>query len=671
MSDQLIVLDGSTFFVSDLRGDAAGTGPVGFFHRDMRHLSVWRLLIEEEPIRVLSSRTVDYYSARIFGTLASVRPGDNSVVSIRRDRIVSDGIHEDLSIENHSDSERRVRVELEYGSDFADLFEVKYLLDKRGRSWTEIEGPEVTLWYERDGYRRGTKLVFDAIEELDASSARFELVLAPRQRWDLCIDVHCLVDGELHRPRAGHGGFGTLEPQMPLNLQQWMADAPDLISSHDPLRHTYEQSLLDLASLRFRPLDDLRWSLPAAGLPWFMALFGRDSLITAYQALPFQPHLAQTTLEALAELQATHDDAFRDAEPGKILHELRCGELTAIGERPHSPYYGSHDATALFLILLDEYERWTGDHALLRTLESSARAALAWIESSGDPDGDGYLEYQTRSSQGLANHSWKDSWNSMLFADGHIAESPIATCEIQGYAYDARMRTARLARVVWDDKLLAERLERDAAELKRRFNRDFWSERRGHFVLALDAAKRQVDSMTSNVGHLLWSGIVDDERAEATIARLAGHDMCSGWGIRTMAEGDSGYNPIEYHNGTVWPHDTSIVAEGLRRYGARPAATQLAFNLIEAADAFGHQLPEVFAGFPRQETTIPVEFPTSCKPQAWAAGAVLLAVRTLLGLDPDGPELTTEPYLPDEIASLGLRRVPFRNARVDLPEPGR
>jgi glycogen debranching enzyme len=454
---------------------------------------------------------------------------------------------------------------------------------------------------------------------------------------------------------------------MPQSLEQWMADAPELVSSYDPLRHSYEQSLLDLASLRFRPLDDLRWSLPAAGLPWFMALFGRDSLITAYQALPFQPHLAQTTLEALAELQATDDDAFRDAEPGKILHELRCGELTALGERPHSPYYGSHDATALFLILLDEYEQWTGDHALLRALEPSARAALAWIESSADPDGDGYLEYRTRSSQGLANQSWKDSWNSMLFADGQLAEPPIATCEIQGYAYDARMRTARLARLVWNDNLLAERLESDAAELKRRFNRDFWSERRGHFVLALDRTKRQVDAMTSNVGHLLWSGIVDEERAESTIERLVAPDMYSGWGIRTMAATDSGYNPIEYHNGTVWPHDTSIVAEGLRRYGARAAATRLAFNVIEAADAFDYQLPEVFAGFPRHDTVIPVEFPTSCKPQAWAAGAVLLALRTFLGLDPDGSKLTGSPYLPDEITSLGLARVPFRTARVDVP----
>jgi glycogen debranching enzyme len=417
--------------------------------------------------------------------------------------------------------------------------------------------------------------------------------------------------------------------------------------------------MVDLAALRFRPLKSLSYSLPAAGLPWFMALFGRDSLITAYQALPFQPHLARTTLEALTHWQANEDDAFRDAEPGKILHELRLGVLTMLGERPHSPYYGTHDATPLFLILLDEYERWAGDRDFVRSLRPAAMKALEWIERYGDRDGDGYLEYQTRSSEGLANQCWKDSWNSILFHDGTVATGPIATCEIQGYAYDARVRVARLAREVWDDPSLADRLERDAAALRERFNRDYWIEARGHYALALDGEKRQVDAMCSNVGHLLWSGIVPDNRAAMLVKRLTAPEMFTGWGVRTMSANDAGYNPIEYHNGTIWPHDTAIVAEGMRRYGHREAASHLALMLIQAADAFEYRLPEVFAGFSRDETGAPVEYPTASRPQAWAAGAPLLALRTALGLDVVDGILRIDPHLSEGWGQVRLEKIPL------------
>ncbi len=669
MSDELVVLDGSSFFVSDRRGDAAGHGATGFFHSDMRHLSRWELLVEGEPVRVLTSRVVDYYSARVFATLQTERVGDNPTVSVQRDRIVSDGVHEDVFVENHGVADRPVRLELRFDADFADIFEVKDGIEKRGKRWVETGDGELTLWYEREGFRRGTRLVFDHPGDLEANSIRFAFTLPPRGRWALCVDVRCMVDGEERAPRAGHGGFGRLEPQMPMTLEEWMEDAPSLETDHDGLRHTYRQSLLDLAALRFRPFDDMEWSLPAAGLPWFMALFGRDSLLTTYQALPFQPQLAAATLTALAHKQATSYDDFRDAEPGKILHEFRRGELTALGERPHSPYYGTHDATPLFLVLLDEYERWTADTQLVESMEGAARAALAWIEGPGDLDGDGYLEYQRRSRRGLENQCWKDSDNSVLFADGRVAAPPIATCEIQGYAYDARQRMARLAREVWGDDALAERLETDAALLKERFNRDFWHQGRNHFVLALDGKKRQVDAMTSNVGHLLWSGIVDDDHAAAVVQRLMTPDMFSGWGVRTMSCDDAGYSPIEYHNGTVWPHDTSLVAEGLRRYGARQAASLLVSGLLDAAGHFDHQLPEVFAGFSRDLTAMPVEYPTASRPQAWAAGAVLLGIRTLLGLDPAGDDLRVDPHLPPSVTRLALRNVPWRGRRVDASYP--
>jgi glycogen debranching enzyme len=462
---------------------------------------------------------------------------------------------------------------------------------------------------------------------------------------------------------------------MRAELDAWIAEAPGIDTDWEPLRGVYERSLVDLAALRLYPEGVPEGaSVPAAGLPWFMALFGRDSLIASYQALPIRPDLARTTLIALAARQAEGFDDFRDAEPGKILHELRFGELTALGEWPHSPYYGTADATPLFLVLLDEYERWTGDADLVCALEPAARAALAWIDQYGDLDGDGYVEYQRRNPRnGLDNQCWKDSPSSILFADGSRAQPPIACCEIQGYAYDARMRCARLAERFWDDPELAGGLRGQAAALRRRFHDDFWIDGGGYYALALDRDKRRVDSLTSNIGHLLWSGILDPEPAAHVAGHLMDERLYSGWGIRTMAAGDGGYNPLEYHDGTVWPHDTSLIAEGLRRYGHRDEAGQLVVALVEAAAGFTAALPEVFAGYPRALTESPVEFPTACRPQAWSSGAPLLGLRTLLGMEPDGDQLTAAPALPEPIGRLELRGVPGRWGRVDIPTrtPGR
>ena len=668
MAEALVVLDGSTFFVSSRSGDVEpGADASGYFFADMRHLSTWQLLADGEPLKVLSSGTVDYYSASIHATLARARVGKNPTVTVRRDRFVSDGVHEDLIVTNNSSQPARLELELRFGADFADLFEVKNPRPKRGTTSAEVGADRVTFSYRRDGFGRGTIVAFGAAGELSADRARFDIELAPRDSWRCCIEVSTVVDGKVFGPGHGCAAFDRPRPKMPLSLDEWFDDAPRLRTGHDTLTHTYRQSLIDLAALRFRPSESVSWSLPAAGLPWFMALFGRDSLITSHQALPFQPHLALTTLEALAEMQATEFEDFRDAEPGKVLHELRCGELARLGEVPHTPYYGTHDATPLFLVLLDEYERWTGDLELVRRLEPAARAALRWVRQYGDPDSDGYLEFRTRSPAGLINQGWKDSWNSSLFADGRIAEPPIALCEVQGYAYDARMRTARLARLAWGDPALAARLETEAAELRRRFNVDFWSARRGHFVHALDGEKRQVDALTSNIGHLLWSGIVDGERAAATVDRLMDPDMFSGWGVRTMSADDGGYNPIEYHNGTVWPHDTGIIAEGFRRYGFREQASVLALAIIEPAEFFAYRLPEVFAGFAREPRQSPVQYPTASRPQAWSAGAPLLAMRTLLGLDPGETGLQVSPHLPDSLEDLCVRGLQFRGERRDVP----
>jgi glycogen debranching enzyme len=647
----LIILDGCTFMYSSEGGDVEAEEPSGFFYEDVRHLSSWHLRVNGKPVEPLSSRRVDYYSARIVG-------GDEKL-GIRRDRFVSEGVHEDVEVQNLGPKPRDVRVELSYGTDFADVLEAQQGgSNGDGRTWAEAKARSVTLWHQRRDYRRGTVITFNRSGTVTRKKATFRVRLRPRETWHLCVDIAPVVDGERRPPMLRCDAFHDHAPKMPLSLDDWLDEMPDLVSEHHALERTYRQSNLDLAALRVRPDDvTIKWAMPGGGLPWFMTIFGRDSLWTGYQALPFHSELAQATLEALAELQATEWDNWRDAEPGKIPHELRRGILAALDEIPHTPYYGTHDATLLWLILLDEYERWTADRAFVRRMEKNARAAIAWLEGPADLDGDGYLEYRKRSDSDVAldNHCWKDSEDSIRFADGSQAKPPIATCEIQGYAYAARLSSARLLREVWDDMETAKRLERDADDLKRRFNRDFWVRGRGHFALALDGEKNQVDSLTSNIGHLLWSGIVDQRRARSTVRALLREDMFSGWGIRSMSERDGGYNPLSYHCGSVWPHDTAICAEGMRRYGFRDEAGRVCEALFEAAEAFSNQLPEVFSGFERDEAGVPVEYPDALKPQSWAAGAPLLMLRTLLGVDASGGKVRQAPHVPESLGKLRLR----------------
>jgi glycogen debranching enzyme len=661
---QLIVLDGCTFFISDETGDTNSSSEEGFFNEDVRHLSRWELLVDGKPIEVLTSKRVDYYSARIVGGTDNDKP-----IAVRRDRFVTDGFHEDVQLENLSDEPRRVRVELRFGSDFADIMEAQEGgNDGKGQLETHLGKRSITLAENRNGYRRETKITFRKQGRLTRNRMRFDLELGPREKWKTCIDVVPVIDGRPRRPLLGCDSFNKAVPKMEIPLEEWMERAPKLDADDDALVRTYQQSIADLAALRLRPSASFEWALPAGGVPWFMTVFGRDSIIASYQALPFHPTLAAMTLDALADTQAQDFDHFADAEPGKIMHELRRGVAAGTGEIPRR-YYGTHDSTQLFLILLHEYWLWTGDSAKVGQLEDAARKAIAWIEGPADRDGDGYLEYESRSSSPtrLDNQCWKDSDGSIVFADGSVAEPPIATCEVQAYAYDARRRAAELAETVWRDADLARRLRSDAEELKERFNRDFWSGRRRRYVLALDKDKRQVDSLASNIGHLLWSGIVHEDRAQGIVKSLLGPELFTGWGIRCLAKSNPAYNPLTYHKGTVWPHDTSIAAEGMRRYGFRQEASNLSWALMEAATRFEYSLPEVFAGFDRDETSVPVPYPDALVPQAWAAGAPLLGLRTILGLDPIGGKLRSKPVLPEEVAGkhIRLRGVPVHGGRFD------
>ena len=664
MAGELVsILEGDTFVVSDRLGDVDSSPdePHGLFTRDTRYLSKWRLTVDGRSPRLLSTDDVNYFSAQFFLVPPDGTVYDDSAFSIVRKRAIGTGFHEDVTVMNHTPDPLELDLRIEAAADFADLFEVKDALAKQGTHYERIEDGQLVLGYRREGYVRETWISSSAPDgEISSDGFRFKLRIEPHGEWATSFDVLIGV----HVYGKATNGKGAAKQNMHGRLDEWVGSAPKLSSDWRTLELSYERSLVDLAALRFYPplMPDL--ALPAAGLPWFMTVFGRDSLITGYQALPFTSELAETTLRVLAIRQGTRIDHFRDMEPGKILHEVRFGEMTAFEERPHSPYYGTADATPLFLILLDETVRWLGDPSLAREFEQQARAALMWIDEHGDRDGDGYVEYERRNAEsGLENQCWKDSHNSILFADGSNSSLPRATCEIQGYVYDAKVRAARLAREVWDDPALADRLEREAAELKRRFNEDFWIADREYYALALDGEKRQVDSLTSNIGHLLWSGIVDDDKADAVARHLMSERLFSGWGVRTMAVGDGGYNPIGYHNGTVWPHDNSLIAHGLYRYGYRAEAARIAYAILEAAAYFHHRLPEVFAGYPRESTYFPVEYPTACSPQAWASGTPLLFVRTLLGLEPGFEQ---SPHLPEGIGRIELGRTDVASCRTEL-----
>jgi glycogen debranching enzyme len=665
--DTISILDGSTFLVSNLRGDidASPDQAHGFFFRDTRFLSRWTLTANGWPLNVLSTDENQYFSAQFFLVPPTGTVNDNPTVSIIRKRSIGDGFHEDITVINHGGEPLEVELRLDAAADFADLFEVKDALAKKGEASTRVEDDVLVLAYRRDDFVRETRIRASRRADVDDKGFTFKLDIDGHDEWNTCLFVQPVTESA-KEIKYRHDD-DEAKPNIGVSLDEFLAAAPQLETDWDPLEHIYERSLIDLAALRFETTLFPGQPMPAAGLPWFMTVFGRDSLLTSFQALPFTAELAETTLRVLARYQAAELDDFRDAEPGKILHEIRFGELTHFDERPHSPYYGTADATPLFLVLLDEYERWTGDTDVVRELEPNAQAALRWIDEHGDRDGDGYVEYERRNKEtGLENQCWKDSWDSIRFSDGSIAKGPIATCEIQGYVYDAKIRTARLAREVWGDSELADRLEREANELKRRLNDDFWIEGRGFYALALDGEKKPVDSLTSNVGHLLWSGIVPEERAERVAEHMVGDALFSGWGVRTMAEGEGGYNPIRYHNGTVWPHDNSLIAHGLARYGFREEAAKISLATLEAATFFRYRLPEVFAGYRRGRTSFPVEYPTASSPQAWATGTPLLLLRVLLGLEPEGDELRSDPHLPEQIGRLELSSIPGRWGRAEV-----
>ncbi len=670
------ILDGNTFVVSNLCGDidASLDEPTGLFSHDTRYLSQWLLRVNGERLHALSVDDLDYFSVQFFLVPTTKTTYIDAGFSILRKRSISDGFIEDITIQNHTTKPIDLTIHMQIDADFADLFEVREALSKKGTHNRHADNArrELLLGYQREKFLCETLITSTAPAIIDEQGFCFDIHIKPHKEWITSLTV-TVAPSTLKAPleeKTNIDKHEVIRAEKSRYMKRWLADAPQVSCEWRWLERIYQRSMIDLAALRFSPNIVSDKSIPAAGLPWFMTIFGRDSIITSLQTLPFAPELAEATLLTLAAWQGTVSDDFRDEEPGKILHELRYGEMTIFGERPHSPYYGTADATPLFLILLDEYERWTGNSELVRKLKSAAKDALTWIDEYGSRNG--YVEFNQRNKlSGLENQCWKDSWNAILFADGSQSLLPRATCEIQGYVYDAKIRCARLARQIWHDPIFAQRLEQEASDLKRRFNEDFWLPKLGFFALAIDGSGRKVDSLTSNIGHLLWSGIVEHEKAQSCVDHLMNKRLFSGWGIRTMAENEGGYNPIGYHIGTIWPHDNSLIAWGLRRYGFDQEAARIAAGILEATTFFRGRLPEAFAGYRRSQTSYPVEYPTACSPQAWAAGAPLLFIRVLMGLEPSGDNLIINPAVPLAFGRIDILDLPGRWGHTDAHAHGK
>jgi glycogen debranching enzyme len=654
----ITILEGSTFCICDELGDVGGWPTSGFFSDDTRFLSVLQLSINGRRPLLLSSGKVDYFSAAFYLRNPPVDGLDQDEVSIIRERFVGVAMQDRLLVQNQGMRPVAFDLSLEIASDFADIFAVKdydFALGDPARAdpLPPLAVPRFDeennqfLLVDQTGVPAQTQVILSRPGRVEDSRVTYRIELEPRDRWDLRIDIVASSDGEPVLPRLAESRFGDEIARVRESLAAWHLRVPQLRATWDDLAQSFGRSVSDLASLRMRGSRAGLGKLPAAGMPWFMTVFGRDTIITCLQTLIFGPELAVTALEALRDLQSTVDDPVRDAEPGKIVHEVRSGKAARSW---HGAYYGTVDATPLYLVLLSEVWRWTDDASLVHDFKDSAMRALDWIATRGDLDGDGFVEYLKRSRRGLDNQSWKDSHDSQRFADGRIADPPIAPCEVQGYVYDAKRRMAELAREVWRDRELAERLDKEADELRERFNDVFWvEERNGYYALALDGRHDRVDSLCSNIGHLLWSGIVPLDRVDAVVDQLMGDALWSGWGVRTMSTADRAYNPLAYHNGTVWPHDNSLIAWGLARYERWPEAHRIIRQMLTAGRHFNYQLPEVFAGMPRAETRFPIAYPTAARPQAWAAGTPVLLLQLLLGLRPDRRQSTLETFAPPEL----------------------
>ncbi len=674
---QLVIHQAELVWATDPDGQLATDSDKGLFFRDTRLIAMWALYANGARWQLLNGGAITHYAGRMFMTNWPILTQDGIIpehtLSLVLGRWIDGGVHEDLDLTNHGMQRVRFNLELMIRADFGDVFEVKSGRQvRRGRiSTTWDEGAQrLVNSYRNEDFHRGVTTRIRSEQTATYANGRitFEITLDPGQAWHACL-LSDIEDGAdiISAPTACTGENLTSRPGRALTA--WRTEATKLRTSNEEVYRSWRQAIDDMAALRLPVEDGDRTDvIPAAGLPWFVALFGRDSLITAMQTAPVSPEFLRGALVVLGERQATERDDYRDAEPGKILHEMRRGELAHFKLIPHTPYFGTADATPLYLMALHDAWRWTGERDLVERLLPVAERCLSWIDEYGDRDGDGFQEYQTRSPVGYENMGWKDSEDAVLYPDGTLVKGPKALCELQGYVYAAWQGMAEIFAALGQPGR-AVILRDKAAALQRRFDDAFWNESFGGYAYALDGDKRQVLASVSNIGHCLWTGLIPAARAKRVVDRLMSDDMFSGWGIRTLSRDHCAFNPYSYHNGSVWPHDNGIIAQGFARYGFHDEAARVARGISGAASYFSmHQMPELFAGMYRNDSNFPVQFWGSNVPQAWAAGSSFALVQALVGLQPDAAagRLSVNPHLPHWLPDLELHGIEVGGQSFDL-----
>ncbi|MEA2536455.1 MAG: hypothetical protein QOF11_689 [Chloroflexota bacterium] len=669
------------FLIAQPDASLAPGDDVGFFAQDTRFVSAHHVTVNGRPPLLLNASNIEHFSARHEFTTPELPLGTGALgpsavtlpsrsVGLRLDRTIREGVHEDYDLVSYAAVPVRLVLEVEVDSDFADIFDVRWKqLVRRGdvqTTWRPKAG-ELRTTYRNGTFRR------DLVVKVAKASATpqyanghlvFAVELDPKATWHTCIHWLPVID----RRRARVLECSALVPG-DAKLDTKVLPPVEIEADHGTLPAIWRQAVADMEALRIQEFA-LRRSVfvPAAGIPWYVTLFGRDSLVVAMESMSGFPEFALGALDRLAAFQATDDNPEQDKEPGKIPHELRFGELAELGLLPFAPYYGTHDATPLFMVVLSYAYEWSADKRLLRRYLPAAEAALRWVFESGDRDGDGFQEYATRSTHGLFNQGWKDSAAAIQHKDGTIPAPPIALCEFQGYVYDALLRMAAI-RDVFNDPEGAADLRTRAGRLYDRFNDAFWWESEGTYYLGLDGHKRPIRTVASNAGHCLASGIVPADRADRVVDRLMAPDMWSGWGIRTLSAEHPGYNPYSYHLGSVWPHDNATIAGGFRRYGRGEEAQRVAQGIFAAAERFeSYRLPELFAGLPRERGAFPVQYLGANVPQAWAAASVFRFVAILCGIHAAGSQrrIFVNPNLPDWLPAITIRNLRAGKGSADL-----
>ena len=726
MAERLVLKENAVFMVSQQDGDIGYLNRDGFglYYQDTRYLSILELQVNgETPVLLTASGEFNF-----MGNIQSANPlmvlkGESTpdmpegsvtllprTISIRRNRFIEDGLHERLGLFNYNPFPLKLRLTLRVGSDFRDMFDVRgYARQHRGTLhkpvWNDTDNTLRLSYTGLDDIARTTDITFDvtpdAVDLQEPPSApidsrpqadlpqgvgstmaqvvqpamavlTFDLILEPATPF--AITYHVVPQGLGDPAKLLPTTFDMGARRMRLDYQDWFERCTRIKTDDEVFNRFIERSIYDLRIL----MEDLPTGLfPVAGIPWYAVPFGRDSLITALQTLAFDPEIAIGTLRFLAQMQGNVVNEWNEEEPGKILHELRNGEMTRLHEMPHVPYYGTVDATPLFILLFVETLRWLNDDAFFDELWPHVEAALMWIDEYGDRTGRGYTEYICHNPRGVKNQGWKDSASSLHMPDGAFPDPPIALCEVQGYVYQAkrglaaalRHKAERTGDVEWHDKAMA--LDEQATALKERFNRDFWLPDLNFWAQALDGHGQPVQTISSNPGHCIYSGIVAEDRIAATVARLTDDTMLSGWGIRTISSAEPSYNPMSYHNGSIWPHDNAIIAAGFKRYGYDTEVETVLSQTFSASQRFRYyRLPELYCGFPMDARyfSAPSEYPVSCSPQAWTAGAAILFIQTLLGIEPDAANqhIHLRPALPLWLNEVELKGMRFNGAALDI-----